>query len=64
MESSKKKSIIGWNWGTYTFEEDGFRFDVKEAKCFKLPYSGVNLATATNTNEVAIEMNLDNVNDG
>jgi len=57
MESSDKKSIIGWNWGTYTFEEDNFRFDVKGDRCFNLPYSGINLASATNQNEVAIEMN-------
>ena len=61
MDKSKKKSIIGWNWGAYSFEEEGFKFEVDDAKCFNLPYSGINLATANNTHEVAIEMNLDKV---
>jgi hypothetical protein len=37
------------------------RFDVKGASSFGLPYSNINLATATNKNEVAIELDLDHV---
>lgn len=63
MESKERKSIIGWNWGYYTLEDDNFRFDVKGNHCFSLPYSNINLASATNKNEVAIEMDLDHVKD-
>jgi hypothetical protein len=63
MESQNRTSIIGWNWGYYTLEDDNFRFDVKGSKCFGLPYSGINLATATNKNEVAIELDIDHVKD-
>jgi hypothetical protein len=63
MENQERTSIIGWNWGYYTFEDDNFKFNVKGAKCFSLPYSGINLATATNKNEVAIELDIDQVKD-
>lgn len=63
MESSDRKSIIGWNWGYYYLDEDNFRFDVKGAKCFSLPYTGINLATCNNKNEVAVELDVDDVND-
>lgn len=61
MESKDRKSIIGWNWGTYILDEDELKFDVKGANCFSLPYSNINLATATSKNEVAIELDLDHV---
>lgn len=64
MEKGKKKSIIGWNWGTYSFEEEAFKFEVNDEKCFNLPYSGISLATANNAHEVAVEMNLDKVKEG
>lgn len=63
MEKGEKPSLIGWNWGDYTLEENNFRFDVKGAKCFSLPYAGISLASATSNNEVTVEMNLDNVED-
>jgi hypothetical protein len=61
MESKDRKSIIGWNWGSYTLEEEDFRFDVKGAPCFNLPYSSIILASAANKNEVAIELDIDHV---
>ena len=44
-------------------EEEEFNFDVKGSHCFSLPYSLINLVTATNNNEVAIELGMDNVKD-
>jgi len=63
MDKAERRSIIGWNWGYYTLEDDDFRFDVKGAHCFSFPYTGINLATATNKNEVAIELDIDHVKD-
>lgn len=61
MESSDRKSIIGWNWGTFKFDDDEFKFDVKGVKCLSLPYSTINFANATNKNEVAVELDIDHV---
>lgn len=63
MESSDRKSIIGWSWGVYDFKDDSFQFDVKGNKCFSLPYAGIKLASAANKNEVAIELDHDDIKD-
>lgn len=61
MEYKDRKSIIGWNWGYYTLDDKELKFDVKGSNCFSLPYTAINLATATSKNEVAIELDNDNV---
>lgn len=61
MESKERNAIVGWNWGYYTLEDDQFRFDVKGTKAFGMSYADIKLASATGKDEIAIELDRDQV---
>ena len=54
METSR--CSLGLNWGHYALQEFNFAFKINNQDCFTIPYPDMTLVTASNKNELAIEI--------
>ena len=58
-ETKSKRCTLGWNWGHYDLNDEGFIFKVNNTEWFTLPYKAISVANPNGKNEVAIELTHD-----
>ncbi|KAK6461810.1 DNA polymerase delta binding protein [Scheffersomyces coipomensis] len=60
----REHSLRGWNWGKNDLARNEYIFNVNNKPAFEIPYKAISNSNLTGKNEVAIELDLENVTAG